>query len=314
MKVAIVGGGICGLYLGWKLAERKEKVVLFEKEEKVGEKACSSLFSERIFNFLPFAQNFIENEIDYCLLHFQKKDVFLRFSEKFFAFDRFLLQNQLLKIAKDAEAEIVLGKRVDESFLEKILKDFDRVIGADGADSTVRKFLKLKKPNFLLGIQGFVKKRDFSNLAEVWPTQNGFFWKIPRGEKVEYGIVEVGERSKRIFQELKEKENLKFETIKSAPLAQGLVLPFDPKVTLCGEASALTKPWSYGGVIWGLTQANFLLESFPDFISFSKKTKRFFSYKVCASKLLKKLVFSIAPKAEFLLPSLIKIDGDFLFF
>jgi len=47
MKVAIVGGGTSGLYLAWKLSQKGEEVVVFEKKKKIGKEVCSGLFSER---------------------------------------------------------------------------------------------------------------------------------------------------------------------------------------------------------------------------------------------------------------------------
>ncbi|MBC7074282.1 FAD-dependent oxidoreductase, partial [Candidatus Parcubacteria bacterium] len=61
MKVAIVGGGISGLFLASRLAEKSE-VFLFEKKETVGGKACSALYSARIFEFLPESKKFIKNK------------------------------------------------------------------------------------------------------------------------------------------------------------------------------------------------------------------------------------------------------------
>ena len=47
-NVAIIGGGICGLYLSWKLSRKGHLVTVFEKKKKIGNEICSGLFSERI--------------------------------------------------------------------------------------------------------------------------------------------------------------------------------------------------------------------------------------------------------------------------
>jgi flavin-dependent dehydrogenase len=75
MKVAIVGAGICGLYIAWKLAERGEEVTVFEKREKIGKEVCSGLFSKRILEFIPESQKLIQNQIDSVLIHFPRRNL-----------------------------------------------------------------------------------------------------------------------------------------------------------------------------------------------------------------------------------------------
>src|SRR4030042_799497 len=83
-NVAIVGAGLIGLYLGWKLSQAGHKVTIFEKKSGIGGKICSSLISERLKNFIPLDQSLIENKINSCLIHFPKKTVTLNFKPPHF--------------------------------------------------------------------------------------------------------------------------------------------------------------------------------------------------------------------------------------
>ena len=307
MKVAIVGAGTTGLYLALKLSEMGHRIFLFEKRKKIGREVCSGLFSERILDFLPEINNLILNKIDYCFIHFPKKTIKLNFKKKFFVIDHWQLDQKLAKMAKEAGVKIFLGQKI-----EKIPKDFERIIGCDGANSTLRKILRLKNPIFYLGIQGFVTQRDNLNFVETWPTKEGFLWKIPRGDKVEWGIMEKGKRAWRIFEKFLKEKNLKLENIKSALIPHGLILPKNEKITLCGDAVGLTKPWSGGGVIWSLTAAKFLLKNFPDFLKYKKEVKKFFLPKIVFSKLVKKIVYFLGFRFPSLFPKEIYIEGDFL--
>ncbi len=186
------------------------------------------------------------------------------------------------------------------------------MIGCDGALSAVRQSLNLPNPEFRIGIQGFIDKEDHSSFVETWPVKNGFIWKIPRGKETEYGIIAKPKEAKILFEKFLEKNNLRLEKIKSALIPQGLIIPSNASITLCGDAVGLTKPWSGGGVIWGLMAADLLLKNFPDFLKYQKELKKLFLPKIILSKLATKMAYLLGFKMPWLLPKNIKIESDFL--
>jgi digeranylgeranylglycerophospholipid reductase len=314
MRVAIVGSGICGFYLSKLLSEKGEEIFLFEKKDKVGEKACSALYSERIFDFLPFAKDFIENKIEFCRILFPKKNINLKFKKNFFAFNRKKIEERLFEeLLQKKNVKIFLKKEVAANEILEMEQNFDRIIGTDGANSILRKYLKGKSSQPYLGILTIVDQPDFSNFVEVVPTKKGFFWKIPRGKTTEFGVLEVGERAKKIFNDfLKEKEIKNYSQIKSALISiNNFWLPENKKITLCGESAGMIKPWSGGGIIWGLFGAKILAESFPDFLSYKKNSEIFFKKQIFISKLLKQTVYFLGFHFPFFLLNLYSLDGDF---
>jgi flavin-dependent dehydrogenase len=257
----------------------------------------------------------VKNEINSCKIHFPKKTIFLYFKRRFFVFDRSEFDNLLKNLAENSGAKIFFNKNVSHSDLQNFLKEFDRILGCDGANSTVRDFLKLPKPKFYLGIRGITPPEYLlggENFVETWPTKNGFLWKIPRGKETEWGVMEEPKFAKEIFEGFLKKQNLKLEKIESAIIPQGFIIPKNEKITLCGDATGLTKPWSGGGVIWGLMSANLLLKNFPDFLKYQKEVKRISSLNFTFSKLAKKLVYFFGFNFPHFLPKNFKIDGDFL--
>jgi flavin-dependent dehydrogenase len=312
MKVAIVGGGICGLYLAKNLAKKKNEVTVFERKLTIGKECCSGLFSARLFDFIPEARKLSTNQINGAIINFPKKTVKLRFKQPFCVIEHHQLDLLMAGLASFSGADIRVGEAVDSKKLAEFEKTYGRIIGCDGALSPTRRFLGLPDPNFLLGIQGFEQKDNTDDFVETWATKNGFLWKIPRGNDIEWGIMEKPALALKLFNEFISHKNLKLERIKSAIIPQGLILPKSGTITLCGDASGLTKPWSGGGVVWNLTQAGFLLKNFPNFLQYRKEALRFFSFKLCAGKTAKAAAYAAGFNFPRLIPENFNLDGDFL--
>ncbi|MCK5044457.1 NAD(P)-binding protein [Candidatus Parcubacteria bacterium] len=304
-KIAIVGAGTVGLYLAWKLSKLGHKVVVFEKKNEIEKKVCSGLISGRLRNFIPLDENLIEHKINSCLIHFPKKKITLNMKPVHLIVDRQKLNTFLFSLAQDSGAEILFGQST-------VPPGFNRVIGCDGALSATRKKLGLSQPFFRLGLQVFHSQEDYSQQVDTWPIDSGFCWKIPRGKNVEYGAIGKIESVKEEFDKFLSQENIPAsEKIEAALIPQGLILPKTGETTLCGDAMGLTKPWSGGGVIWGLTAADILLESFPDFGKYRQKARRFFLPKLYKARISVPLTYILGNNFPFFLPTKISRDNDF---
>lgn len=312
LKIAVIGGGITGLYISLKLSQQGHDVSVFDKKsrEDLGHKCCSTLVSERIRQFIPITDECIENVIDSCVIHFPGKDVKLDFKPKHLVLNRREVVSILLKLNEISGVKILLDHEIKE-----LPQGYDRIIGCDGALSSVRKMLDLSNPKMKLGLQFFLDEENHSNITETYLSQAGFSWRIPRGKQTECGFLGEPDFAKRELEKQFGAANGLSGALVPCPgfslFDSGLIMSNRHDVALCGDAMGLTKPWSGGGIIWGLYAADILIKTFPDFKEYEKEISRFFGHKIRRGIIANKLVRLFGARFPCIIPSTIKYDNDF---
>jgi flavin-dependent dehydrogenase len=135
------------------------------------------------------------------------------------------------------------------------------VAGCDGPRSRVRQEVGLPDPEELLhGVLGFSDAPDYDDFVDVHLTVPRFFaWRIPRGEAgVEYGLAAApGENVSERFEQLTEEYGVETDR-----RCSGLI-PIGPpecvhsgRVFLLGDAAGQNKPFTGGGILYGMTAAD----------------------------------------------------------
>ena len=313
-KIAIIGGGIIGLYIGWKLSLKGERVFVFEKkEEKDADfKCCSGLVSERIKNFIPIDDSYIKNEIRSCKISFPQKQIKLIFMPKHFALNREKVMRKLIALNKESGTEVKFGEEVKE-----IPTGFDRVIFCDGANSFIRKNSNSKQ-DFRLGAQIIVNEKDANTFAETFFIKSGFCWRVPRGETVEYGIITkpgkiIEEFDRFLKKHGKDRKSGEFHSavIPQPSSFNSLFFSNNKSIFLCGDALGLVKPWSGGGIIWNLVAADILIKNIDNSLEYKKKIKKKFAWQIIKGSASNKLVSFVGNNFSFLLPSKVIYNNDF---
>ena len=327
MRVGIVGGGITGSYAGMKLAEAGHEVMIFEKKSKSGKEACSGLISKRIWDFIPKNNRLVEHKIKKAVLNFPRKKVELEFDPLMLVMNRPALDRYVSDLAKKAGARIFFNHEFKKSFRYKsnkpqvsistgkgktMVMEFDRLIGADGALSPLRNQMGVKQDH-RLGLGFYQRKASKSNEVEIWPMKSGFAWKIPRGKKIEYGILEDTSDAKKDFDKFLKRRKIKKQKVFSAVVPRQLTLADKKYIALVGDAAGLAKPWSGGGVIWGLTAAQMLVDTFPDFRKYYNRANNFFGPKMFYSNIAEKIGIYIGKNHPKLAPKHMVIDSDWVF-
>ncbi len=313
VKACIVGAGVVGCYTALLLSDKAE-ITLIEKSP-LANKPCSGLFSSRIFEFFPFPKKLVEACFEEIEINFGKRKVTLILEQPLYAFNRKKLEEYLFSLVKKEVDELLIDRVIAvtkraEVFLERSGKrKFDRVIACDGTLSTTRKSLGLPSPRFHLGLQCFVKSKEKNEKIRAFATHHGFIWEIPRHGKIEYGIFEIPEIARKLFENFLKEKNLSVQNFRGALIPCGIVISPYSNVFLCGDSAGMCKPWSGGGIIWGFTAAKIMESVFPNLAKANFFVKKIFFAKQIFYHRLSKIV----RKCSFILPKKIRIDTDWIF-
>lgn len=270
----VCGAGPVGSYLAWKLSERGQKVLVLEEHKEIGEPlACSGLVSRNIKDFLPEsffsgAKNILEREIKGARVHLGKKTYTFN-SDQALVVDRTRMDKLLARKAIKSGAKFSTGSRLFGFFESKnkvslYVKSsgFSNIrtkilAGCDGPLSVVRKNMDISRPKLLHGIFCYTDDEPDSYVDIYYKKAPGFFaWRIPRKDNVEYGLA-CKTDAKKNFEKFSKKMRFSYKKVYSGMIPYGLL----PRTTtnrtfLCGDAAAQTKPYSGGGLIYGLTAAD----------------------------------------------------------
>jgi len=277
---AVVGAGPAGSRFARSAAARGFDVVAFE-QGTVGEPlACSGHVSTDIRSFVPEGarDRLWQNEIRGARFHTGGPDSdayrFFKDGAVSAVIDRIELDRTLADAARDAGAAVREGHSVVDlseyrDHVSLAVRGPDgvetyrarMVAGCDGPRSRVREAVGLEAPEELLhGVLGFADGTDHDEFVDVHLTVPGFFaWRIPRGDAgVEFGLAatpdaEVSDR---------------FESftggygVDITRRCSGLI-PIGPpaevttgRVFLIGDAAGHNKPFTGGGILYGMTAAD----------------------------------------------------------
>lgn len=258
----VIGGGPSGLYSA-KLLEKRFKILVIEEHKEIGKPVqCSGLISRNIEDFVKIDKDFVENEVKGAIIHSQKKEIKLMKPDKAaYVIDRKGFDKSL---AKGLKSEIMFNTRVmgidiasEHATVKTNGKEIKTkmILGCDGPNSVVRNHFGVKPRETLKGLIAITSQRNDSDFVELWfdkgSNPDGFFWKIPRGGKTEYGMLS----EKSTFNAIEKFFKIKNYEKRAGMIPIGLQKTHFPRTLLVGDSAGQVKPWSGGGVVYGLTCA-----------------------------------------------------------
>lgn len=275
----VVGAGPAGSRFSRQAARAGHEVLCLERGEVGTPLACSGHVSTDIWQFTPDGarEELLENEISGARFHVggPGSDDHLFYKDETISnvIDRVELDRTLARAAREAGADVrehhsVVGVEDERKSVSVTTRTPDgketfrarMVAGCDGPVSRVRRELDMDEPGEKLqGILAFSDERDPGAHVDVHLTVPEFFaWRIPRNEAgVEYGLAAApGENATELFERF-----IDGYGIEVGETCAGMIPIGPPKrVTsnrafLIGDAAAQTKPFTGGGLVYGMTAA-----------------------------------------------------------
>jgi len=289
MEIVIVGAGPTGCYTAQLLKKYGFKARIIEEHKEVGKPIrCAGLVGRQVFEktLLPLTESSIINRIDGASFFYGNDNFQINREGVAYVIDRERFDKNLSE-----GLNVECGKRVleiKEGRNSYILKTKDNddiyadlVIGADGANSRVRKFLNFMDNNYkndkkrsyikcYLGAQYRIKVEEnllYSKITQVHLREGipFFIWVIPEGNNIiRVGVVSENAREDLIgfLREFKTKGEIIGKLTGMIPI--GFTKNYYKNIALVGDAAVQVKPLTGGGIYYGLKSAELLAKCIRD--------------------------------------------------
>ncbi len=276
----IVGGGPAGSLSAIKL--RNYDVLLVEEHQSPGFPVqCAGLVSEDCYRVL---KRYSKCRIKYVrgayLFSPSGKNLEIEGRSRGVLIDRKILDRDLLIKASEIADVWIKTKFVgvkDEHVAvllrhgERVYREFEYLIGADGVYSRVARSFGFERPNVLSALQMECRFKPLSDdMVEIYfgkRFSNGFFaYSIPVDDFARVGVITRENPYfylKNTIKFLSDRVSSSFVELNSGAIPIGLVDFVKENVILIGDSAGMTKPYTGGGLFY-IIKAVEKLKFFPD--------------------------------------------------
>jgi digeranylgeranylglycerophospholipid reductase len=271
----IVGAGPVGCKVAELLGKEGIKVLVLEEHAKIGRPVqCAGLVSHRIFKLSKVSRKVVVNRVRKARFYSLNNYIELKSKKNVYVIDREKFDEELVKKARSVGAVIktstrFLSYKKGEFLAVKTNKGIFRtklLVGADGPNSNVARTARIKLPdNKLTGVQTTIKSHYNSKTVELWfdseISPEFFGWVIPENKDwARIGLATKKNAVKYLDSFFLKRFNrkIKCKKILAGTIGYGLMdNSVSNKILLVGDAACQVKPFSGGGLIYGLIGAKF---------------------------------------------------------
>ena len=325
--VVIVGGGPAGLRAAEILKESGLTVLLLEKNPVIGPKVCAAGLTRKSLELMEIPDELLEIKISKSALRSSKYVHLGNLPEPVvFMIDRERFgQWQLSKIKNAENITVRTSTRVtaiDKGELEINRKEkvkFDYLIGADGANSIVRRYVKLPLTKVLASLQykvpvnGKIETDRVQIILRSKYFYNGYAWIFPHLNHIDVGcavdpkMYPVKKLKNGFAQWLKENDiDVSDARYESFPISYDYRGHQFGKVFLAGEAAGLASGLTGEGIYQALVSGEEVAKLILDPDHQTEKLEKVLKYNSIQNKVLKGLKY-VGPARETIFNLLIKI-------
>ena len=195
--VIIVGAGPAGLKCAEILSKSTLKVLLLEKNGEIGPKVCAGGLTGKGMDYLHLPQKLIEFRFHKIKLQINHLPSVIKHHRNFaYTIDRKEFgQWQLSKIIHAENIEIRTNARVSEITADSVTVNDEKIgyktlVGADGSNSSVRRYLGLKTEKVVAAIQYIIPTDKYKNFELYFQPRKfhaGYVWIFPHKNYVSIG-------------------------------------------------------------------------------------------------------------------------------
>ncbi|MFA7319652.1 MAG: NAD(P)/FAD-dependent oxidoreductase [Parcubacteria group bacterium] len=288
--VIIIGAGPAGLTAAKILGDAGKSVLLLEKNHEIGPKICAGGLTPKSIRYLNLPEEVIDYKYKEIVFNASHCNSRITFDEVFFyTVDRKRLgQWQLEKINRnfvdirtDAHVTKIEKKFIITNDHQKI--GFDHLIGADGSNSIVRRFLKKKTLLAGVAIQYKIPLGKFSDFEVFFDSK--FFsawysWIFPHKDHISigYGYPQKAYdpiRAQKKFERWAKEKNIDLKSAKR----EAFLINCDYRgwkfgnIFLAGDAAGLADSFTGEGIYQALVSGEDIARTILDKNHRAKKTR-----------------------------------------